>query len=72
MIDLHMDVKQAVIEAVVIFSDVLNVELIESLKSTLTGIKYNKNDIKAKIEDLARWYLPLLNFPRIINYKVFL
>ncbi len=52
MIDLHMDVKQAVIEEVVIFSDALNVELIDTLKDTLTGVKYNKNDVKSKLDGL--------------------
>jgi lipoate-protein ligase A len=52
IIDLHMDVKQAVIADVVIFSDALNVELIDLLKESLTGIKYNKNDVKAKLDGL--------------------
>lgn len=54
MIDLHMDVKQAVIEEVVIFSDALNVELIDTLKDTLTGIKYNKNDVRATLDELKK------------------
>ena len=54
MIDLHMDVKQAVIEEVVIFSDALNVELIDLLKDTLTGIKYNKNDVRATLDELKK------------------
>ena len=54
MIDLHMDVNQAVIEQVIIFSDALNVELIDLLKDTLTGIKYNKDDIKAKLDELKQ------------------
>ena len=53
MIDVHMDVKQAVIAEVVIFSDALNVELIELLKETLTGIKYNKHEIKNALAELA-------------------
>ena len=52
MIDLHLDVKQAVISEVVIFSDALNVELIDLLKDTLTGIKYDKNEIQAKLDML--------------------
>ncbi len=52
IIDLHLDVKQAVIRDVVIFSDALNVELIELLKDTLTGIKYNKNDVKLALDKL--------------------
>ena len=52
LIDLHMDVKQAVITDVVIFSDALNVELIDDLKEALTGTKYNKEDIKAKLDGL--------------------
>ena len=52
LIDLHMDVKQAVITDVVIFSDALNVELIDALKEALTGVKYNKEYIKAKLDGL--------------------
>ena len=52
MIDLHMDVKQAVIAEVVIFSDALNVELIDLLKDTLSGIKYDKHEIQAKLDEL--------------------
>lgn len=48
-----MDVKQAMITEVVIFSDALNVELIDLLKKTLTGVKYNKPEIKNKLDDLA-------------------
>ena len=54
LIDLHMDVKQAVIEQVVIFSDALNNELIDSLKDALTAVKYNKNDIQAKLSELKQ------------------
>ncbi|WP_201587698.1 lipoate--protein ligase [Psychrobacter jeotgali] len=54
IIDLHMDVKQAVIQEVVIFSDALNVELIDLLKETLTGIKYNRNEVKAKLAELSK------------------
>ena len=50
LIDLHLDVKQAVIEDVVIFSDALNVELIDALKEALTGVKYNQQDIKARLD----------------------
>ncbi|GAA0807649.1 lipoate--protein ligase [Psychrobacter piscatorii] len=53
MIDVHMDVKQAVIAEVVIFSDALNVELIELLKETLTGVKYNKHEIQDALAKLA-------------------
>ncbi|MDN5620007.1 MAG: lipoate--protein ligase [Psychrobacter sp.] len=53
MMDVHMDVKQAVIAEVVIFSDALNVELIELLKETLTGIKYNKHEIKNALAELV-------------------
>ena len=52
MIDLHLDVKQAMIAEVVIFSDALNVELIDLLKNTLTGIKYDKHEIQAKLDTL--------------------
>nr|WP_299037047.1 lipoate--protein ligase [uncultured Psychrobacter sp.] len=54
IIDLHMDVKQAVINDVVIFSDALNVDLIDLLKQTLTGTKYNRSEVKAKLAELAQ------------------
>ncbi|TXD96955.1 lipoate--protein ligase [Psychrobacter frigidicola] len=60
MIDLHMDVKQAVISEVVIFSDALNVELIDTLKDTLTGVKYNKNDVETKLDELKQTQPDLL------------
>ena len=53
IIDLHLDVKQAVIRDVVIFSDALNVELIDLLKETLTDIKYNRHEVKATLAELA-------------------
>lgn len=53
IIDLHLDVKQAVIREVVIFSDALNIELIDLLKETLTGLKYNNGEIKDALADLA-------------------
>ena len=59
LIDLHMDVKQAVIEEVVIFSDALNVELIELLKAALTGIKYNRHEVKAKLDKLSQAHADL-------------
>ncbi len=59
MIDLHMDVKQAVIQEVVIFSDALNVELIDLLKETLTGIKYNRSEVKAKLAELSKAHADL-------------
>lgn len=54
IIDLHMDVQQAVITDVVIFSDALNVELIDALKAALTGTKYNRSEVKAKLAELAQ------------------
>jgi len=53
MMDVHIDVKQAMITEVVIFSDALNVELIDLLKKTLTGVKYNKPEIKNKLDELV-------------------
>ncbi len=53
IIDLHLDVKQAVITDVVIFSDALNVELIDLLKETLTDVKYSPQDIKHTLNQLA-------------------
>jgi len=54
IIDMHIDVKQAVMTDVVIFSDALNVELIDLLKDTLTGVKYNKDDIKSQLDELGK------------------
>ena len=54
LIDLHMEVQQAMIEEVVIFSDALNVELIELLKAALTNIKYNRHEVKAKLDKLSK------------------
>ncbi len=59
IIDLHLDVKQAVISEVVIFSDALNVELIDLLKESLTDVKYNKETIKAKLYELGRAHAEL-------------
>ncbi|PNK60853.1 lipoate--protein ligase [Psychrobacter sp. FDAARGOS_221] len=52
IIDLHLDVQQAIIKDVVIFSDALNVELIDALKQTLTDTKYTIDEVKAKLEAL--------------------
>ena len=60
IIDLHMDVQQAVITDVVIFSDALNVELIDLLKETLTGLKYNNGEIKGALAELAKTQLELV------------
>lgn len=54
IIDLHLDVQQAVIREVVIFSDALNVELIDELKQALTDTKYTIADVKAKLEALKK------------------
>ncbi len=59
IIDLHMDVKQAVIEEVVIFSDALNVELIDLLKESLADVKYDKHEIRAKFDELSKANLDL-------------
>ena len=59
IIDLHLDVKQAVICEVVIFSDALNVELIDLLKDALTSVKYNKGNIKTKLDELAKSHAEL-------------
>ncbi|MGP9558299.1 lipoate--protein ligase [Psychrobacter sp. AOP7-A1-24] len=53
IMDVHMDVKQAIIREVVIFSDALNIELIDLLKDTLTGVKYSKPEITNKLDELA-------------------
>ncbi|KRU22818.1 lipoate--protein ligase [Psychrobacter pacificensis] len=60
IMDVHMDVKQAVISEVVIFSDALNVELIDLLKETLTGVKYNKKEIQDALAELAKTQLELV------------
>lgn len=59
IIDCHLDVKQAVIREVVIFFDALNVELIDLLKDTLTRIKYNKNEIKNKLDESGKMHSEL-------------
>ena len=59
IIDCHLDVKQALISEVVIFSDALNVELIDLLKESLTDIKYNKESIKTKLNELANTHAEL-------------
>ena len=74
IIDMHLDVKQAVITDVIIFSDALNVELIDLLKDALAGIKYSKDNINirldelsqantelaAQIDDVSRWLIDVL------------
>lgn len=59
IIDLHLDVKQAVIRDVVIFSDALNVELIDLLKERLTDIKYDKHEIQARLDELSKAHVEL-------------
>lgn len=59
IIDMHLDVKQAIITEVVIFSDALNVELIDLLQQTLAGVKYNKDDIKARFDELSQGHSEL-------------
>ena len=54
IVDVHMDVQHAVITDVVIFSDALNVELIEQLKEALTAVKYNKSEIQDNFDTLAK------------------
>ncbi|SJM72699.1 lipoate--protein ligase [Psychrobacter piechaudii] len=54
IVDLHLDVQQAVITDVVIFSDALNVELIDELKRTLTDTKYTIAEVQAKLQALKR------------------
>ena len=59
IVDVHMDVQHAVITDVVIFSDALNVELIERLKETLTDIRYDRNEVKAKLAKLSETHSDL-------------
>ena len=54
LIDLHMNVRQAVIEEVVIFSDALSVELIDLLKEALTNIKYSSHQVQARLNELQQ------------------
>lgn len=54
IIDLHLDVEQAMIKEVVIFSDALNVDLIESLKQTLTGVRYTIEAVQAQLNQLQQ------------------
>ena len=53
MMDVHLDVTQAQISEVIIFSDALNVELIDLLKAALTGAKYSKEGIAERLDILA-------------------
>ena len=59
IVDVHMDVQHAVITDVVIFSDALNVELIEQLKEALTDIRYDRNEVKAKLAKLSETHSDL-------------
>lgn len=59
IVDVHMDVQHAVITDVVIFSDALNVELIEQLKETLTDIRYDRYEVKAKLAKLGKTHSDL-------------
>ena len=43
----------------VIFSDALNVELIDLLKETLTDIKYNRHEVKATLAELSKAHAEL-------------
>ncbi|WP_019672046.1 lipoate--protein ligase [Psychrobacter lutiphocae] len=52
IIDLHLDVQHAIIQEVVIFSDALNVDLIDALRQALVDTKYTIEDVKAKLEIL--------------------
>ena len=54
MMDMHLDVTQAQISEVIIFSDALNVELIDALKAALTGAKYSQDGITARLDTLAK------------------
>jgi len=51
-IDLHLNVKGHKIQNVKIFSDALNVEIIQVLEKSLKDINYNKDSIKQAIYDL--------------------
>ncbi|HCT72472.1 MULTISPECIES: lipoate protein ligase C-terminal domain-containing protein [Psychrobacter] len=44
---------------IAIFSDALNVELIDLLKDTLTGIKYDRNTVKAALDGLKQAHTEL-------------
>ena len=54
IIDLHLDVEQGLIKEVVIFSDALNVDLIDSLKQALTGVRYSIESVQAKLNQLQQ------------------
>ncbi|UNK05469.2 lipoate--protein ligase [Psychrobacter raelei] len=54
IIDLHLEVAQAIMTEVVIFSDALNVELIEALKQALTGAKYTVDAVTSRLNDLKQ------------------
>lgn len=52
IIDLHIDVNQAVINEVEIFSDALDVKLIEAIKNSLLNTVYHIGSISEKLEQL--------------------
>ena len=54
IIDLHSDVEQALIKDVVIFSDALNVELIEALKAALIGTRYTLDSVQSTLDNLKQ------------------
>lgn len=54
IIDLHLDVEQALIKDVVIFSDALNVELIEVLKAALVGTRYTLDSVQSTLDNLKQ------------------
>lgn len=53
IINIHLNIKKGIIDECVIFSDALNVELIECLKETLECIPYAEHKIHSALSQLA-------------------
>ncbi len=53
IVDLHLNVKNAIIEDVVIFSDALDVTFIDLVKEKLIGVPYRIDNIKESLETIS-------------------
>lgn len=53
LIDLHLNVKKAVIDEVVLFSDALDVKLIESIQKALVGRPYVQEHVLSSLDTLV-------------------
>ncbi|PIE44690.1 MAG: lipoate--protein ligase [Gammaproteobacteria bacterium] len=63
IVDLHLNVKNAVIVDVEIFSDALDIQLIEAIKTALLNTTYQMDDIGKKLDacvgDNSNWRAPI-------------